>query len=590
MNLFAATRPPSERGQSIVVVALAFVGIMAFVGLAIDVAFFYVRAAQFTAAIDAATTAGAIELRNEANEDAALQRAIQFLNLNGWPVSTATMVQSEYHFSLMRGPQFSLTVTWPIPLNFMQILGFGAIEVTRSATAALIARPEVYTPTSFEWGVVRKANQFAFGPQHCTKHGDPIAPLWFDNSVENPYYRIPEAHGVHQYRIRVGQRYIDRYGSHVLVELFDPDTYNSPTNSATITHSEAFKELDEGPTSSVASCAVPTPGATCILSTDEITPTTGAAERLRNSPYHNPFWFVRVDEGWSTTQACPAAPDTVSPVSPVRTRFELYYFDMSSGVPIRTPIAQYTTHSDDASQTDLSWVAPGAGAFRGADATNYGSFQVDVSAIPVDTLDFRQIYLDVTPLAGFSKNVFDIGARPPDGEYGGESWTLASNVNDRNVQILNEVYLSGSSKYELVDLDVFALGRMPLNAYPPHAWGAVPFALIGIDLDQQVSSAYANLFDYDSSGDVNFSVHMSAGVDDPVVYNYGDRPITCEDGSCDNAWASMTIGDNLDFGILYAAYPTGATLLSPGEPFSDVQAEAHLWSVILTTGVPILTR
>lgn len=579
-----------ESGQSIVIVALAFIGLMAFVGLAIDVAFFYVRAAQFSAAIDAATTAGVIELRQNANEEAAYLRSAQFLNLNGWPTSTAVMTDTGYSLSTMGGPQFTLTVTWPIATNFMQLLGFGAIDVTRSATAALVARPEVYTPTSFEWGVVRKANQFAFGPDHCTRHGDPVAPLWADNSVENPYYRIPEANGVHQYRVRVGQRYLDRYGDSVLIELFDPDTYNSFASEATIVHSDIYQEEDGGPASSTASCAVPTAGASCVLQTNEITSTASeqAGEQLRASPYHNPFWFVRVDEGWSTTQSCPAGPDQVNAVSAVQTRFELYYFDMSSGIPIRTPLAQYTTHPLDATQTDLQWVAPGAGSFAGAHSENFGSFLVDVGNIPTDALGFRHVYLDVKTLSGYSKNVFDVWARPPDGDYDGTVWQLDSDVNNRNLQILNTVNELRTSQFDIVDLDVFALGRMPLNAYPPQDWGPIRLALVPIDQDLQVSAAYANIFDYDNSGQtVNFSVYLSSGFGEPATYDYGDRTIACDDGACDNSWASMTVSEDLDFGILFAAYPTGAdaTMLDySGQP------EAHLWSVILTTGVPVLTR
>ena len=51
-----------ERGQSIVLIALALVGIIAFIGVAIDVGFIFARGSQLQAAIDSAALAGVTEL------------------------------------------------------------------------------------------------------------------------------------------------------------------------------------------------------------------------------------------------------------------------------------------------------------------------------------------------------------------------------------------------------------------------------------------------------------------------------------------------------------------------------------------------
>ena len=56
------TSADSQRGQSLVLVALMIIGLVGFVGLAVDVGFVFARRAQLTAAVDAAALAGATEV------------------------------------------------------------------------------------------------------------------------------------------------------------------------------------------------------------------------------------------------------------------------------------------------------------------------------------------------------------------------------------------------------------------------------------------------------------------------------------------------------------------------------------------------
>lgn len=52
----------TEKGQSIVLIALMMVAIIAFVGIAIDVGFIFARGSQLQSAIDSAALAGVVEL------------------------------------------------------------------------------------------------------------------------------------------------------------------------------------------------------------------------------------------------------------------------------------------------------------------------------------------------------------------------------------------------------------------------------------------------------------------------------------------------------------------------------------------------
>jgi Flp pilus assembly protein TadG len=52
----------TEAGQSMVILALVLIGLLAFAGIAVDVGFAFVRSAQFAAAVDSATLAGVVDL------------------------------------------------------------------------------------------------------------------------------------------------------------------------------------------------------------------------------------------------------------------------------------------------------------------------------------------------------------------------------------------------------------------------------------------------------------------------------------------------------------------------------------------------
>jgi len=80
-----------EKGQSIVLIALMMVAIVAFVGIAVDVGFIFARGSQLQSAIDSAALAGVVELTdwsiaNTSSEADARTKSGQFLNANNMPV------------------------------------------------------------------------------------------------------------------------------------------------------------------------------------------------------------------------------------------------------------------------------------------------------------------------------------------------------------------------------------------------------------------------------------------------------------------------------------------------------------------------
>ena len=80
----------SERqsGQSLVILAFAFLGLIAMLGLALDLGLVYIERVRIKRAVDAATLAGVVELPYE---DQSYQRALEYLDLNGYDVANANV-------------------------------------------------------------------------------------------------------------------------------------------------------------------------------------------------------------------------------------------------------------------------------------------------------------------------------------------------------------------------------------------------------------------------------------------------------------------------------------------------------------------
>jgi Flp pilus assembly protein TadG len=77
-----------QGGQSLVIITFAFIGILAFVGLAIDLGWVYVARVRVAQAADAAALAGASELPLEAP---AQLRALVYLQENGFDYSAPSI-------------------------------------------------------------------------------------------------------------------------------------------------------------------------------------------------------------------------------------------------------------------------------------------------------------------------------------------------------------------------------------------------------------------------------------------------------------------------------------------------------------------
>lgn len=77
-----------QKGQSIIILAFAFLGLIAMLGLALDLGLVYIERVRLRRAVDAAVLAGVTELPFESQ---AFERALQYLDDNGYPVNSGSI-------------------------------------------------------------------------------------------------------------------------------------------------------------------------------------------------------------------------------------------------------------------------------------------------------------------------------------------------------------------------------------------------------------------------------------------------------------------------------------------------------------------
>lgn len=151
-----------QRGQALIIVVLAIFGLLAAIGLGVDLGLYYIERVRITRAVDAAALAAAAELPLE---EAAQLRALEFLLENGYDAYTDTtrlVINDNYvsgpteadaltiievntarfrDTSLPPNQQVNsayrirIEVTRRVPVIFLQFIGFRSLPAYASATA-----------------------------------------------------------------------------------------------------------------------------------------------------------------------------------------------------------------------------------------------------------------------------------------------------------------------------------------------------------------------------------------------------------------------------------------------------------------------
>lgn len=544
-----------QTGQSIVLVALMMVGLLAFVGIAVDVGLIFARRSQLSKAVDSAVLAAVTEVESLSLLNNADDKAAQFLNSN-LPLSTSlasaaspspiTFV-STAEINEIGAYEYTLTATWPVDLYFLSVIGLKNYDVGVSAAAAYFPITDVYASRRVEDGALSTSNQSVFGPKICSSNGDPFSPDlpdWSPTSESAKYRGLYS----YEYRILIPSDYPDDI---VRVELFDPDSINRANNNgssyrADVSHTQAW--INSGrPAVENLSCTRPQTSP-CLIDTKE--------DDLLGLPLDqtNPWWFVRIDENRTPRPGCNDSGGYIT-ANNTQTTYKLFYYreNTSDGTIIPTDLAQYTGQTGDGVRdngnhlTDMQWVSPGAQVSYDQPAyvpSDYGSFEISISNDLVNILSdpdtgYRYIYLDVTAISGSSENGFEVWAGPPDYVN-----TISSNVNTRNVQVINNPGVHSSK-----GITVFGLGNLPMNSnytnpvdipliYVPPEYAGQEISVSLFDSDAGATPPITFFFDSVAESDWSMTFAASSNpVNDPdydaVNYPTNGR---CRIGSCQNSW------------------------------------------------------
>jgi Flp pilus assembly protein TadG len=557
-------RAQSDGGQTIVIFVILIVGLLAFTGLAVDAGFIFARSSQFSSAVDAAALAGVVEMDPTAptllQADA---RALQFLEANGWPSAALTFVSTST-LTLQGFPEYTITVTWPVETYFMRVLGFRTIDVTHSATAVYMAQTEIFTPTYYEYGQMRKAAQFIMGPDSCTNQGDPISSNYGTSAAE-PNTDTSHFNDSIRYRIRVP---VATYTmtNRLRVELFDSDSANyNQSVGATVTYSNYYRNRpnddDNGDGMVERSCATDSiagggTGQQCVFRIEDL----NTLERFNQ----NPLWFVRVDENYDSS--CNPVPD--DPNGNTITEFRLYYLEEDGR---EKEIARYTESNHLLEYTDMKWYSP-------------PGFEFALDPIPVAD-GSRYVYLGVKTIAGSGKNVWDLWAGPPS-----TAASLPNNVNFRNLYVANHPIAISTG-----GVQIYALGRLPLQHF---AREPATIPLVPIPSSLSGGTIYASVFDYEGTWPLNFTINTVPTntffenvyvVDAPPEPNplAIPRQVTCGgDTNCNADWTMPQVRLGIP-----SSYFFGGTLFGTMTPATDDgRSDEHTWMLSATAGRPFLTR
>lgn len=135
--------PHSEKGQSIVLIALVFIGLLAFIGLTVDMGILFVGYGNLRRAVDNSALAAATQMRENYTIGQLKDSAAQFLRLNNVDVDPSlvdvkTCETNPSDVELCPTDKRKLvrvTATVPVSFSFLPVIGFYGTNITASAIA-----------------------------------------------------------------------------------------------------------------------------------------------------------------------------------------------------------------------------------------------------------------------------------------------------------------------------------------------------------------------------------------------------------------------------------------------------------------------
>src|ERR1700690_2668409 len=135
----------SQRGQVLIIVVFAIVGLVAFVGLVVDTGLVFIGNGKLRRAVDAAALAAAGQYRKDPNPNGLSADALEFLTLNGVDNATATVyvcnpaypTYNENDLCTSPAPRrlVKVNATSTVKLAFLPVIGIRTVVLSANATS-----------------------------------------------------------------------------------------------------------------------------------------------------------------------------------------------------------------------------------------------------------------------------------------------------------------------------------------------------------------------------------------------------------------------------------------------------------------------
>jgi len=391
MNLKILSKQRS--GSVVVYLAIALVVLMGAAGLSIDVGNLYLQRDKAQRAADAAALAGALELMDGGDKDAADAQAKIVATANGYDSTKDSTFTSVINPDGNHPSYYQVRLSKPAPVFFMAIFGWRYKTIGAPATATYQVPVDIDINGGGEYGKNGPVTLSMFGPYGQHTNGDCYSTIYLQNNQINDKYVSTGQYG-YDFKLSIPKNYASVNGtSKVDLQIFDPDTYNGNGSA------DAVKDH----------------------SVDEI----------RYSQSGNPQKST-VDDTPNYDKAN------------TTTRYRLYD-TKGNDDPSDDELIAEATYRDDSS-TDMKWVTPDGFEFDINDSRWADRFAQSGSS-PVD---FR---INIKTINGASENGFNLRAGPPPIEYTTQTtdgyWTYKTVYNSRKhrYETVKDQYIPASTQY-----------------------------------------------------------------------------------------------------------------------------------------------
>ncbi|MCS7265523.1 MAG: pilus assembly protein TadG-related protein [Armatimonadetes bacterium] len=227
-------------GQVVVYLSLFMVAFLIVCALVTDIGFLYYRRAQAQKAADLSALAGASCLPDET---AARAVALEYAARNGYPHGVnGVIVETQVNPDGQHPNWFLVRVSRPEPFFFGAVLGLFNRRISAAAIAEYQTAVGIDVYGMGQYGVLGPVNLSVFGPYAYYSYGDAFSTRWLDNGNPNPLY---DPRG-YDFAILVPENYSAINGTNmVMVEIFDPDCYNSSAGGGDPNNANGTTRVDE---------------------------------------------------------------------------------------------------------------------------------------------------------------------------------------------------------------------------------------------------------------------------------------------------------------------------------------------------------